>query len=94
MPRSSAQDKAVTDSSPSATIRRFDDDAAEKKFDFLIVYNGVGTRLGERDWNETANAFIDKIKANGELAKVYQKWMGMQPPEFPASIPNIPFTVK
>lgn len=125
VPRSSAQDKAVTDSSPSATIRRFDDDAAtiqallsgqvqavggnqfygqrlnasqpdayEKKFDFLIVYNGVGTRLGERDWNETANAFIDKIKANGELAKVYQKWMGMQPPEFPPSIPNIPFTVK
>jgi len=125
VPRSSIQDKAVTDAAPNATVRRFDDDAAtiqallsgqvqavggnqfygqrlnaskpdmyERKITFTAVYNGAGSRLGERDWNEAANAFIDKIKANGELAKVYQKWMGEEPPEFPSSLPNIPFTVK
>ena len=123
--RSSAQDTAVTKAAPSsATIRRFDDDAAtiqallsgqvemvganqfypirlnqskpgtyERKFDFLRQYNGAGTRLGQKEWNETANAFIDKIKADGSLAKVYQKWMGFAPPEFPASLDGVPFTV-
>jgi polar amino acid transport system substrate-binding protein len=125
VPRSSAQDKAVTDAVGSnATVRRFDDDAAtiqallsgqvqavggnvfymerldaasagtyERKIDFLRTYNGVGTRLGEKDWNEAANAFLDKIMANGEHAKVYAKWMKVEVPKFPESLPNIPFTV-
>ncbi len=126
VPKSSSQDKAVTDSVGSkATIRRFDDDAAtiqalisgqvkavggnqfygqrldaasagtyERKIDFLTTYNGVGTRLGEKDWNETVNAFLDKIKGNGELAAITKKWMAIDLPKFPESIPNIPFTVK
>lgn len=123
--RSSAQDTAVTKAAPSsATIRRFDDDAAtiqallsgqvemvganqfypirlnqskpgmyERKLDFLRQYNGAGTRLGQKEWNETANAFVDKIKANGELEKIYQKWMGFGVPSFPASMDGVPFTV-
>jgi polar amino acid transport system substrate-binding protein len=126
VPRSSSQDKAVTDAvATTATVRRFDDDAAaiqamlsgqvqavggnqfymqrldeakadtyERKIDFLTTFNGVGTRLGEKDWNETVNKFLDKIMSDGEHAKVYEKWMGMKPPAFPESIPNIPFTVK
>lgn len=125
VPRSSTQDKAVTDAVGStATVRRFDDDAAsiqallsgqvqaiggnqfylqrlddaskgtyERKIDFLTVYNGVGTRLGEKDWNAAVNAFLDKIMANGEHAKVYAKWMKVDVPKFPESIPNIPFTI-
>jgi polar amino acid transport system substrate-binding protein len=125
VPKSSSQDKAVTDAVGStATVRRFDDDAAtiqalisgqvkavggnqfygqrleaaaagtyERKIDFLTTYNGVGTRLGEKDWNDAVNAFIDKIKANGELAAITKKWMGIDLPQFPESIPNIPFTV-
>ncbi len=65
----------------------------ERKIDFLTTYNGVGTRLGEKDWNETVNAFLDKIKANGELAAITRKWMGIDLLQFPESIPNIPFTV-
>ncbi|ASY66376.1 ABC transporter substrate-binding protein (plasmid) [Sinorhizobium sojae CCBAU 05684] len=125
VPKSSSQDKAVTDAVGStATVRRFDDDAAtiqalisgqvkaiggnqfygqrldaaspgtyEPKINFLTTYNGVGTRLGEKDWNEAVNAFIDKIKANGELAAITKKWMAIDLPQFPESIPNIPFTV-
>jgi polar amino acid transport system substrate-binding protein len=123
--RASAQDTAVTKAAPaSATIRRFDDDAAtiqamlsgqvemvganqlypirlnqskpgmfERKLDFLRQYNGAGTRLGQKEWNETANAFIDQIKSNGELAKIYQKWMGFATPAFPDSMDGVPFNV-
>jgi polar amino acid transport system substrate-binding protein len=123
--RASAQDTAVTKVAPaSATIRRFDDDAAtiqamlsgqvemvganqfypirlnqskpgmfETKLQFLRQYNGAGTRLGQKEWNATANAFIDQIKSNGELAKIYQKWMGFAPPPFPDGMDGVPFTV-
>ncbi len=125
VPRASAQDTAVTKAAPSsATIRRFDDDAAtiqallsgqvemvganqfypirlnqskpgvyERKLDFLRQYNGAGTRLGQKEWNETANAFVDKIKSSGQLAEIYQKWMGFAPPAFPDSMEGVPFTV-
>jgi polar amino acid transport system substrate-binding protein len=68
-------------------------DTFENKLEFSKLYNGACTRLGEKEINAAVNTFIDKIKANGELAKVYQKWMKMDPPEFPASLDGIPFTV-
>jgi len=126
VPRSSAQDTAVTKVAPTANILRFDDDAAtiqalvsgqvqavggnqfyplrlnaatkpdtyERKLTFFTTYNGAGSRLGEKDWNETLNAFIDKIKSNGDLEKIYQKWMGASVPKFPDSIEGIPYTVQ
>ncbi|OLP55692.1 ABC transporter substrate-binding protein [Rhizobium rhizosphaerae] len=69
-------------------------DKYTSKFDLTTLYNGAGTRPGEKDWNETINAFIDKIKADGELAKIYAKWMKREVPKFPEELPNIPFTVK
>lgn len=125
VPRSSAQDTAVTKEAPNATIRRFDDDAAtiqamlsgqvqavggnqfypmrlnqarpdgfESKLVFQRIYNGAGTRLGQKEWNAAVNDFVDKIKANGDLAKVYQKWMGAAPPDFPETVEGVPFTVQ
>lgn len=66
----------------------------ETKFDLVTLYNGAGTRPGEKDWNETINTFIDQIKADGELAKIYDKWMKREVPSFPDSLPDIPFTVQ
>ena len=68
-------------------------DTYEDKLEFVRIYNGACTRLGEKEINATINAFIDKIVANGELAKPYQKWMKLTPPQFPTSIEGIPFTV-
>jgi polar amino acid transport system substrate-binding protein len=65
----------------------------EQKLTFTSIYNGACTRLGERELNEYINAFIDKIKANGELEKVTRKWMGTDVPQFPEKIEGIPFTV-
>ncbi|MCM2293123.1 transporter substrate-binding domain-containing protein [Allorhizobium sp. BGMRC 0089] len=126
VPKSSAQDNAVTAAvGKTATILRFDDDAAtiqallsgqvqavggnqfygdrldqaskgkyESKIDLVTLYNGAGTRPGEKDWNETVNAFLKKIISDGELKPIYTKWMKRPVPQFPASIPNIPFTVQ
>ncbi|SEG81079.1 transporter substrate-binding domain-containing protein [Bosea lathyri] len=65
----------------------------ENKLEFQNLYNGACTRLGEKEINAALNLFIDKIRANGELQKVYDKWMKVPVHKFPDSLENIPFTV-
>ncbi len=66
----------------------------EDKLEFSKIFNGACTRLGEKEMNASINAFIDKIKANGELTKIHMKWMGSSFTDFPTSIDGIPFTVQ
>ena len=63
----------------------------ENKIEFQRIYNGACTRLGEKEMNASANAFLDQIKANGELAKVYEKWMKRPLPPMQDSIEGVPF---
>jgi polar amino acid transport system substrate-binding protein len=65
----------------------------EDKLEFQRVYNGACTRLGEKEINASINAFIDKIIANGELAKPYARWIKNPMPQFPDSVEGVPFTV-
>lgn len=124
--KGAAQDTQVTKNAPSsATIRRYDGDAAsvqalisgqaealggnifyldrvekaapgkfENKLEFQKLYNGACTRLGEKELNAALNTFIDKIKGNGELKAIYDKWMKVPVPEFPDSLEGIPFAAK
>ncbi|WP_347269036.1 transporter substrate-binding domain-containing protein [Paracoccus sp. (in: a-proteobacteria)] len=57
------------------------------------LYNGVGTRPGEKDWNEQVNAFLTEFMKTPEFAAIYNKWMHMDPPELPATMDGVPFTV-
>jgi len=66
----------------------------ESKFDLTTLYNGAGTRPGEKDWNQAINTFLEKIKTDGELQAIYTKWMKREVPKFPESMPDVPFTVK
>lgn len=66
----------------------------ENKLEFQKLYNGACTRLGEKEINAAVNTFIDKIKANGELKKIYDKWMKVPVPEFPESLDGISFVAK
>jgi ABC-type amino acid transport substrate-binding protein len=52
------------------------------------------TRSSSPEINASANTFLDKVKANGELAGLYKKWMQQDLPTFPDSVPDVPFTVK
>ncbi|NKK77591.1 transporter substrate-binding domain-containing protein [Rhizobium leguminosarum] len=63
----------------------------ENKLEFQKLYNGACTRLGEKEINAALNTFIDKIKANGELKAIYDKWMKVPVPEFPETLEGIPF---
>ena len=63
----------------------------ENKLDFSAIYNGACTRLGEKEMNAAVNVFIDKIKSNGELAKIQQKWMGSSMTNFPDHVDGVPF---
>ncbi|MGR9139991.1 transporter substrate-binding domain-containing protein (plasmid) [Rhizobium leguminosarum] len=63
----------------------------ENKLEFQKLYNGACTRLGEKEINAALNTFIDKIKANGELKAVYDKWMKVPVPKFPETLEGIPF---
>jgi len=106
--RASTQDTAVTKvAPPSATLRRFDSDAAalqalisgqvplvgcsnvcyltiqklapgkyNKKFELSSQVQGIAVKPGEQKLLGRVNEFIEKIKANGELDKVNQKWLG------------------
>jgi polar amino acid transport system substrate-binding protein len=66
----------------------------ENKFPIKTNYNGAGTILGDKVWNETVNKFLDQINANGKLAELYHKWMKLDPPKWPAILDGIPFEVK
>jgi polar amino acid transport system substrate-binding protein len=66
----------------------------EDKFPIKTNYNGAGMILGDKEWNETVNSFLDQIKESGQLAELYQKWMQLDPPEWPASLEGISFTVE
>jgi len=66
----------------------------EDKFPIKTNYNGAGMILGDKEWNEAVNAFLLQIKENGQLAELYRKWMNLDPPEWPASLEGIPFTVE
>lgn len=64
----------------------------ENKLEFTRIYNGACTRLGEKDMNASINSFIDQIKANGELAKIHEKWMKLPlPSSFPETIEGVSF---
>ncbi|EJC85218.1 periplasmic component of amino acid ABC-type transporter/signal transduction system [Rhizobium leguminosarum bv. trifolii WSM2297] len=66
----------------------------ENKLEFQKLYNGACTRLGEKEINAAINTFIDKIKANGDLKAVYDKWMKVPVPQFPETLEGIPFAAK
>ncbi|MBB4236903.1 transporter substrate-binding domain-containing protein [Rhizobium esperanzae] len=66
----------------------------ENKLEFQKLYNGACTRLGEKEINAALNTFIDKIKTNGDLKAVYDKWMKVPVPEFPETLEGIPFAAK
>lgn len=75
-------------------IRRLEEakpGAFEQKLVFSNIYNGACTRLGEKELNAYINTFVDKIKANGELKKITDKWMKADQPPMPEKLDGVPF---
>ncbi len=65
----------------------------EQKLVLNRQYMGVAMRPGQKELNEWINTFIDKVRDDGELEKLSQKWVGQPLPDLPASLEGVPFTV-
>lgn len=45
-------------------------------------YYGIAVRKGNTELLEKINSGLMKLKENGEYARLYKKWIGVEPPEF------------
>jgi len=54
----------------------------ENKFTLKQQDMGIAMRPGQDDLVKNVNAFVQKNTANGELNKLYQKWLGADLPKF------------
>ena len=63
----------------------------EDKMKLQVFFNGVGTRLGEKDWNEAINTFLIAYRQTPEYAAVYEKWLRRAAPDYPETLEDIPF---
>ncbi|MBB3149282.1 polar amino acid transport system substrate-binding protein [Phyllobacterium trifolii] len=45
---------------------------------------GIAVRKGSTELLAAVNAFVDKVKANGDLSKIHEKWLGAPLPDFVA----------
>ena len=66
----------------------------EEKIVLATNYKGVGTILGDKEINATVNAFLEGLKADGTIEKLYQKWFGLGQPKFEAPVEGVSFTVE
>jgi polar amino acid transport system substrate-binding protein len=57
----------------------------EEKFVLKQQVMGVALRPSQTELEKAVNDFIDRNKANGELDKLYQKWLGTKLPAMQAS---------
>ncbi|MDM0086965.1 MULTISPECIES: transporter substrate-binding domain-containing protein [unclassified Variovorax] len=53
----------------------------ENKFTLVQQAMGVAMRPGQEELLKNVNAFVEKNTANGELNKLYQKWLGADLPK-------------
>ena len=65
----------------------------EQKLVLNRQYMGIAMRPGQKELNEWLNTFIDKVRDDGELEKLSQKWIGLPLPALPATLEGVPFTV-
>lgn len=65
-------------------------DAYENKLVLRQQFMAPAMRLGQNDLLKNVNAFVAKYTDNGELSKLYVKWLGTELPKMPAdSLPPV-----
>jgi polar amino acid transport system substrate-binding protein len=77
-------------------IARIEEKVPGKFSEKLVLatnYKGVGTILGDKKINETVNAFLEGIKADGTMETLYKKWFKLGQPKFEAPVEGVSYTV-
>jgi polar amino acid transport system substrate-binding protein len=62
------------------TIQKLAPGKYNKKFELSSQVQGIAVKPGEQKLLARVNQFIDKIKANGELDKINEKWLNERMP--------------
>jgi len=56
----------------------------DQKLQLSQQVQGIAVRKGSTELLAAINAFVEKVKANGELNKIHEKWLGAPLPDFVA----------
>ena len=64
-------------------IKRFPDKQLEIKFNMLTAWYAVGMRRGDSDLLQWVNTSVFFHLQNGDLGRIYQKWIGIPLPPVP-----------
>jgi polar amino acid transport system substrate-binding protein len=54
----------------------------DQKLELSQQVQGIAVRKGSTELLEAVNAFVDKVKADGELTAIHEKWLGSPLPDF------------
>jgi ABC-type amino acid transport/signal transduction systems, periplasmic component/domain len=54
----------------------------EQKIQLSQQVQGIAVRKGSSELLTAVNAFVDKVKASGDLNKIHEKWLGSPLPDF------------
>ncbi|MFB9948477.1 transporter substrate-binding domain-containing protein [Rhizobium puerariae] len=57
----------------------------DQKLQLSQQVQGIAVRKGSAGLLTAVNAFVDKVKADGELGKIHEKWLGTPLPDFVAN---------
>jgi len=63
----------------------------EYKMVLQTQYQGIAMRLDDKAMLDYMNAFVDAVKASGQLNAISRKWLLADLPEFPAKMEGIPY---
>ena len=61
-------------------IKRFPDKQLEISFSMLTAWYGIGMKRGDADLRQWLNSFVFFHLNNGDLGRIYEKWIGPLPP--------------
>lgn len=64
-------------------IKRFPDRQFEIKFSMLTAWYAIGMKRGDSDLLQWVNSFLFFHLQNGNLGRIYQKWIGIPLPPVP-----------
>ncbi|ARJ69718.1 transporter substrate-binding domain-containing protein [Paracoccus contaminans] len=67
--------------------------AFENKFQIGQLYQGIGTRLGEKDWNAAANDYLATFVGSEADRKAHDEWLKVPVVELPRQIDGVSFTI-
>ena len=65
-----------------AQIQKLRPDTYDKKFDLAQQVQGIAVKPGSDELLTAVNAFLSKVKKNGELNKIHEKWLDSPLPDF------------